>query len=198
MHRTATLLRNGLCVELFPDHAGAPAWLEQHRHRDRFRHHYFLARHRRGLGGNGPASSGGRENSRSRAAPCSRWVISSPPLALEYDSLILFYLGYGVIGGAGIGFGYVTPVATVAKWFPDRKGLATGIVVDGIRRRRFSVQPIAGAVPGRANGGGSAADLHVAGNHFRGHPGSVQSVHQRPAEEFRPAAAAGRRPRPNP
>ena len=52
-------------------------------------------------------------------------------LALYVDSLLLFYLGYGVIGGAGIGLGYVTPVATVAKWFPDRKGLATGIVVMG-------------------------------------------------------------------
>ena len=52
-------------------------------------------------------------------------------LALQVDSLLLFYLGYGVIGGAGIGLGYVTPVATVAKWFPDRKGLATGIVVMG-------------------------------------------------------------------
>ena len=52
-------------------------------------------------------------------------------LALEMNSLVLFYIGYGVIGGAGIGFGYVTPVATVAKWFPDRKGLATGIVVMG-------------------------------------------------------------------
>ena len=52
-------------------------------------------------------------------------------LALHLDSLALFYLGYGVIGGAGIGLGYVTPVATVAKWFPQRKGLATGIVVMG-------------------------------------------------------------------
>ncbi len=52
-------------------------------------------------------------------------------LALHLDSLALFYLGYGVIGGAGIGLGYVTPVATIAKWFPDRKGLATGIVVMG-------------------------------------------------------------------
>ncbi|MDE2887624.1 MAG: OFA family MFS transporter [Gemmatimonadota bacterium] len=51
--------------------------------------------------------------------------------ALHLDSIPLFYLGYGVIGGAGIGLGYVTPVATVAKWFPDRKGLATGIVVMG-------------------------------------------------------------------
>ena len=52
-------------------------------------------------------------------------------LALHLDSLALFYLGYGVIGGAGIGLGYVTPVATVAKWFPHNKGLATGIVVMG-------------------------------------------------------------------
>ncbi|MXW78573.1 MAG: OFA family MFS transporter [Gemmatimonadetes bacterium] len=52
-------------------------------------------------------------------------------LALQWDMLALFYVGYGVIGGAGIGLGYVTPVATVAKWFPDKKGLATGIVVMG-------------------------------------------------------------------
>ena len=52
-------------------------------------------------------------------------------LALHLDTLALFYVGYGVIGGAGIGMGYVTPVATVAKWFPDKKGLATGIVVMG-------------------------------------------------------------------
>ena len=52
-------------------------------------------------------------------------------LALHLDSIPLFYLGYGVIGGAGIGLGYVTPVATAAKWFPDRKGLVTGIVVMG-------------------------------------------------------------------
>ena len=42
-----------------------------------------------------------------------------------------FCLGYGVVGGIGIGMGYVTPVATVAKWFPEKKGLATGIVVMG-------------------------------------------------------------------
>ena len=51
--------------------------------------------------------------------------------ALWLDFIPLFYVGYGVIGGAGIGLGYVTPVATVAKWFPDMKGLVTGIVVMG-------------------------------------------------------------------
>ncbi|MDE2850682.1 MAG: OFA family MFS transporter [Acidobacteriota bacterium] len=52
-------------------------------------------------------------------------------VALRLDMLPLFYVGYGVVGGAGIGLGYVTPVATVAKWFPDHKGLVTGIVVMG-------------------------------------------------------------------
>jgi len=52
-------------------------------------------------------------------------------LALKLHSLLFLYIGYGVIGGTGLGLGYVTPVATVAKWFPDRKGFATGMVVMG-------------------------------------------------------------------
>lgn len=52
-------------------------------------------------------------------------------LALHLKSLPLLYAGYGVIGGIGLGLGYVTPVATVAKWFPDKKGLLTGMVVMG-------------------------------------------------------------------
>jgi OFA family oxalate/formate antiporter-like MFS transporter len=51
--------------------------------------------------------------------------------ALAAHSLWLLYAGYGVLGGVGLGLGYVTPVATVAKWFPDKKGLATGIVIMG-------------------------------------------------------------------
>lgn len=52
-------------------------------------------------------------------------------LALHLGAIPLFYLGYGVLGGAGIGLGYVTPVATAAKWFPEKKGMVTGIVVMG-------------------------------------------------------------------
>ena len=51
--------------------------------------------------------------------------------AFSIKSLVLLYVGYGIIGGIGLGLGYVTPVATVAKWFPDKKGLATGMVVMG-------------------------------------------------------------------
>ena len=46
-------------------------------------------------------------------------------------NLVLLYIGYGFIGGAGLGLGYVTPVATAAKWFPDKKGFVTGLVVMG-------------------------------------------------------------------
>lgn len=52
-------------------------------------------------------------------------------LALSLKSLPLLYIGYGVVGGTGLGLGYVTPVATVSKWFPDKKGLATGMVTMG-------------------------------------------------------------------
>lgn len=52
-------------------------------------------------------------------------------LALGLRSLVLLYLGYGMLGGVGLGLGYVTPVTTVARWFPDRKGLATGMVIMG-------------------------------------------------------------------
>ena len=46
-------------------------------------------------------------------------------------SLPLIYLGYGVVGGIGLGLGYISPVSTLIKWFPDRPGLATGLAIMG-------------------------------------------------------------------
>lgn len=57
------------------------------------------------------------------------WILGG--FALSMHSLILLYIGYGFIGGVGLGLGYVTPVTTVVKWFPDKKGLVTGMVVMG-------------------------------------------------------------------
>jgi MFS transporter, OFA family, oxalate/formate antiporter len=50
-------------------------------------------------------------------------------LAVKMNSIYLFYLTYGVLQGIGLGFGYIVPVYTVVKWFPDRPGLASGIII---------------------------------------------------------------------
>jgi OFA family oxalate/formate antiporter-like MFS transporter len=63
-------------------------------------------------------------------------------LALHLKSIPLFYVGYSVIGGIGIGLGYVTPVSTVARWFPDKKGLVTGVVVMGFGIGAFAMSKV--------------------------------------------------------
>ncbi len=52
-------------------------------------------------------------------------------LGVATEQLWLLYLGYGVIGGIGLGIGYISPVSTLIKWFPDRPGLATGMAIMG-------------------------------------------------------------------
>ncbi len=52
-------------------------------------------------------------------------------LGVASEQLWLLYLGYGVIGGIGLGIGYISPVSTLIKWFPDRPGLATGMAIMG-------------------------------------------------------------------
>ncbi|HEY1021069.1 MAG TPA: OFA family MFS transporter, partial [Flavisolibacter sp.] len=49
--------------------------------------------------------------------------------ALAVQSLPLFYLFYGVVSGIGLGFGYITPVSVVVKWFPEKPGFASGLVI---------------------------------------------------------------------
>jgi MFS family permease len=59
--------------------------------------------------------------------------------------LWLLYLGYGVIGGCGLGLGYVSPVSTLIRWFPDRRGMATGIAImgfgGGAMIAKFMIEP---------------------------------------------------------
>ncbi len=52
-------------------------------------------------------------------------------LGIASHQLWLIYLGYGVIGGIGLGLGYVSPVSTLLRWFPDRRGMATGMAIMG-------------------------------------------------------------------
>ncbi|HKX26354.1 MAG TPA: OFA family MFS transporter [Blastocatellia bacterium] len=59
------------------------------------------------------------------------------------DRLWLLYLTYGLIGGAGIGLGYIVPVATLVKWFPERRGFITGLAVAGFGAGALITAPIA-------------------------------------------------------
>ncbi|NJA06763.1 MULTISPECIES: OFA family MFS transporter [unclassified Methylomonas] len=56
------------------------------------------------------------------------WVAA---LGVQLHEIGLLYLGYGVLGGIGLGLGYVSPVSTLIKWFPDRRGMATGMAIMG-------------------------------------------------------------------
>ena len=51
--------------------------------------------------------------------------------AIRFHSLWLLYLCYGVLGGIGLGTGYIAPVSTLIKWFPDKRGMATGMAIMG-------------------------------------------------------------------
>lgn len=53
------------------------------------------------------------------------------------------YLSYGVIGGAGLGFGYIVPISVLVKWFPDKRGLMTGIAVGGFGAGALVTAPLA-------------------------------------------------------
>jgi len=52
-------------------------------------------------------------------------------IGVKLHQLSIVYLGYGVIGGIGLGLGYISPVSTLIKWFPDRPGMATGMAIMG-------------------------------------------------------------------
>jgi MFS family permease len=60
---------------------------------------------------------------------CGGFVISA--CAVKLHQLTLLWLGSGVIGGIGLGLGYISPVSMLVKWFPDRRGMATGLAIMG-------------------------------------------------------------------
>jgi MFS family permease len=61
---------------------------------------------------------------------------------VSIHNLWLIYLGYGVIGGCALGIGYISPVSTLIKWFPDRPGMATGMAIMGFGGGAFIASPL--------------------------------------------------------
>lgn len=64
-------------------------------------------------------------------------------VAIALDSVVLYWLTYGLLSGLGMGIGYIAPVSTLVKWFPDRRGLATGMAVLGFGSGALLTAPIA-------------------------------------------------------
>ena len=63
-------------------------------------------------------------------------------LGIHLHQIWLVYLGYGVLGGCGLGIGYITPVSTLIAWFPDRRGMATGMAIMGFGGGALVASPL--------------------------------------------------------
>lgn len=64
-------------------------------------------------------------------------------LGIKLHQIWLVYLGYGVLGGCGLGLGYISPVSTLMKWFPDKPGMATGMAIMGFGGGAMIGSPLA-------------------------------------------------------
>ncbi len=77
------------------------------------------------------------------AALCWPGGLALAALGVNLHQLWLLWLGGGVIGGVGLGLGYISPVSTLIKWFPDRRGLATGMAIMGFGGGAMIGSPLA-------------------------------------------------------
>src|SRR5277367_1294612 len=81
------------------------------------------------------------------AALCFAGGFLVSAVGVHWHQLWIIYLGYGVLGGCGLGIAYISPVSTLIKWFPDRPGMATGMAIMGFGGAAF----IAAAAVGLAD-----------------------------------------------
>lgn len=102
------------------------------------------------------------------AFTCGRWLEEAGPrkamlasavcfasgffisaVGVKLHQVWLLYVGYGVVGGIGLGLGYIAPVSTLIKWFPDRPGMATGMAIMGFGGGAMIGSPLAVALMDR-------------------------------------------------
>ncbi|WP_420908776.1 MFS transporter [Brevibacillus humidisoli] len=84
-------------------------------------------------------------------------------LSIAAGSLWGFYLTYGALGGLGLGIGYISPVSTLVKWFPNRRGLATGMAVFGFGAGSIITGPIAASLMERV---GIPSTFYILGSSY--------------------------------
>ncbi len=89
-------------------------------------------------------------------------------LGVYVHQLWIFWLGMGVIGGIGLGLGYISPVSTLVKWFPDRRGMATGMAIMGFGGGALIGSPLANLLMN----GGDLVNIN-----FVGFGGAESSIH---------------------
>jgi len=100
---------------------------------------------------------------------CGGLLIAS--VGVITHQLWLMWLGAGVIGGIGLGLGYISPVSTLIKWFPDRRGMATGMAIMGFGGGAMIGSPLATLLMN----GGDIGPLHIAGFKTATDPGVWQT-----------------------
>ena len=107
------------------------------------------------------------------------------------QSLPMLYLTYGFVAGVGLGFGYIVPVATLIKWFPDKRGMITGIAVAGFGAGALITAPLATRLIDVHRRG---AYLRSAGARLPDHRPGLCARHAKPARRLRASRlSAGRR-----
>ena len=115
---------------------------------------------------------------------CGGLLISA--LGIYVHQLWIMWLGSGVIGGIGLGLGYISPVSTLVKWFPDRRGMATGMAIMGFGGGALIGSPLADLLMKSLQDGQFRRRL---GN-LRGDGGDLFRVHD--VRRIRLPGAAGR------
>lgn len=89
------------------------------------------------------------------------WVIGFfvAAIGIATGQLWMVYFGYGFIGGIGLGIGYISPVSTLMKWFPDRPGLATGLAIMGFGGGALIASPMSNSLMALFGGGTETENL---------------------------------------
>jgi MFS family permease len=120
-------------------------------------------------------------------------------LGVKLRSLPLVLFGYGVVGGVGLGLGYIAPVSTLVRWFPDRPGMATGLAIMGFGGGALLGSPLAqelmrihGGGPG--GGTGAAAALATMAGGYAVYLAAGAVLVRVPAPGWAPEGAPGRNP----
>jgi MFS family permease len=85
---------------------------------------------------------GGPRRAMFTAALCWSGGFFVSAIGVSVHNLWVIYLGYGVLGGFGLGIGYISPVSTLIRWFPDRPGMATGMAIMGFGGGAFIASPL--------------------------------------------------------